>query len=391
MRKKKKSCGCNNQPTMYNNKNMNYCQKNEEVCEDKCNYTKPTCECNPKSCIPEKSINTIDSCKPTTCKPKIKEYTCPCEECEITCEDKCADLAEKAEELFNKAMKYEEKAKCALKEARELEQNAKCLSQKSCDLMQNAREADKGAKNATCSAQDLMNKAEELCHKAKCLYKEASALEKEAEENCQSAKCAYEKAESYNEQAKYLYNQTLKYEQKTLECYKNAEEKIKEFGGKSKKCQDLINKCSSKLDNCMTSCVKPETTKKSCGCNVYDKKEMNSCGCKPKKEAYECKNYDYVDYGCQQCDEEIIQLVPEKQQYGYEKNTCGCMDQSEYQYSYVNPMYDMTPMQYMGNMSTQYMTMETPYIMTCDDVDNMNDMWNNYYMYIQKMIQSMND
>ena len=52
-------------------------------------------------------------------------------------------------------------------------------------------------------------------------------------------------------------------------------------------------------------------------------------------------------------------------------------------------MYDMTPMQYMGNMSNQYMTMDTPYITTSDDLDNMNDMWNNYYMYIQKMIQSM--
>ena len=52
-------------------------------------------------------------------------------------------------------------------------------------------------------------------------------------------------------------------------------------------------------------------------------------------------------------------------------------------------MYDMTPMQYMGNMSNQYMTMETPYITTSDDLYNMNDMWNNYYMYIQKMIQSM--
>ena len=53
-------------------------------------------------------------------------------------------------------------------------------------------------------------------------------------------------------------------------------------------------------------------------------------------------------------------------------------------------MYDMTPMQYMGNMSTQYMTMETPYIMPCDEIQNINDMWNNYYMYIQKMIKSMN-
>lgn len=410
MRKKKKSCGCNTQNNSCNTKNMNYCTKKEDVYQDKCscvkpsdkcgctkpmdkykyNYTKPTdkCSCtkpvteyNPKSCIPNTNINSIDSCKPTKCKPKIKEYTCPCEDCEITCEDKCTDLAQRAEELFNKAMKYEEKAKCALKEAKELEQNAKCLSQKSCNLMQNAKEADKGSKNATCSAQELMNKAEELCCKAKCLYKEAKELEQEAAENCQNAKCAYEKAENYNAQAKYLYNQTLKYEQKTLECYKDAEEKIKEMGSKSKKCEDLINKCNSKLNNCMTSCVQPEQTKKSCGCNIYDKKQVNNCGCSSKAETY----------GCQSCEEEIIQVAPEQQQNTIQSNNCGCMCETEYEYSYVNPMYDMTPMQYMGNMSNQYMTMETPYIMPFDDGDSMNDMWNNYYMYIQKMIQSMND
>lgn len=408
MRKKKKSCGCNTQNNSCNTKNMNYCTKKEDVYQDKCscvkpsdkcgctkpmdkyNYTKPTdkCSCtkpvteyNPKSCIPNTNINSIDSCKPTKCKPKIKEYTCPCEDCEITCEDKCADLAQRAEELFNKAMKYEEKAKCALKEAKELEQNAKCLSQKSCNLMQNAKEADKGSKNATCSAQELMNKAEELCCKAKCLYKEAKELEQEAAENCQNAKCAYEKAENYNAQAKYLYNQTLKYEQKTLECYKDAEEKIKEMGSKPKKCEDLINKCNSKLNNCMTSCVQPEQTKKSCGCNIYDKKPVNNCGCTSKAETY----------GCQSCEEEIIQVAPEQQQNTTQSNNCGCMCETEYEYSYVNPMYDMTPMQYMGNMSNQYMTMETPYIMPFDDGDSMNDMWNNYYMYIQKMIQSMND
>ena len=111
MRKKKKSCGCNNQGNVCSSKNMNYCPKKEDAYEDKYNCTKPTTEYTPKSCIPDKSVNAIDSCKPTKCKPKIKEYTCPCEDCEITCEDKCADLAQRAEELFNKAMKYEEKAK----------------------------------------------------------------------------------------------------------------------------------------------------------------------------------------------------------------------------------------------------------------------------------------
>lgn len=34
------------------------------------------------------------------------------------------------------------------------------------------------------------------------------------------------------------------------------------MGSKSKKCEDLINKCNSKLNNSMTSCVQPEQTKK---------------------------------------------------------------------------------------------------------------------------------
>ena len=83
MRKKKKSCGCNNQGNVCSSKNMNYCPKKEDAYEDKYNCTKPTTEYTPKSCIPDKSVNAIDSCKPTKCKPKIKEYTCPCEECEI--------------------------------------------------------------------------------------------------------------------------------------------------------------------------------------------------------------------------------------------------------------------------------------------------------------------
>lgn len=382
MRKKKKSCGCNNQMNMCNGKNMNYCTKKENTCEDKCvSNTKPI-QCNPKSCIPDKPIKVIDSCKPAKCKPKIKEYTCPYEDCEIKCEDKCSDLAKKAEELFNKALKYEKKAECALQEAKQLEENAKNLSQKSCNLMQNAKDVDNQAKNATCSAQELMNKAEELCSKAKCLYKEAKELEQEAAQNCQDAKCAYEKAQNYNEQAKYLFNQTLKYEQKTLECYKDAEEKIKEIGGKSKKCQELIKKCNSKLNNSMDSCIE-EKPKKSCGCNMCDKPEKDSCEFVSKNDSCGCESYKYNNYGCNDCEEDIIQLKPE--------NSCNCICENNCQYSYINPMYDMMPMQYMGGMSSEYITMETPYISTCDTSDNINDMWNNYYMYIQKMIQSMKD
>ena len=85
-----------------------------------------------------------------------------------------------------------------------------------------------------------------------------------------------------------------------------------------------------------------------------------------------------------------------KKQSDYSEKSCGCMeksynymDQNECKYSYIDPIFDMTPMQYMGNMPSKYMTMDTPYIMTYEDVDNINDMWNNYYMYIQKMIKSM--
>lgn len=72
----------------------------------------------------------------------------------------------------------------------------------------------------------------------------------------------------------------------------------------------------------------------------------------------------------------------------YEEKDCGCQNQKNY--SYIDPMYDMTPMQYMGNMPYQCLNMQTPYIMVYeDDVEDINDMWNNYYMYMQKIIKSM--
>ena len=101
MKKKKKSCSFNNQGNACN-KDMNYCTKKEEAPEYKCTCNVKPCECDVKSCIPDKTITPIESCKPTKCKPKIKEYPCPCDqECEIKCEDKCTDLAKKAEELFD--------------------------------------------------------------------------------------------------------------------------------------------------------------------------------------------------------------------------------------------------------------------------------------------------
>ena len=370
MKKKKKSC-------LYNNQG-NVCKPiKKEVTSEKCDFNmckKPCdlnidkkCECNVKSCIPDTDIMPIESCKPTNCKKKIKEYVCPCEcDLDIKCEDKCFDLSKRADELFEKAKKYEKKAMCNFEEARKLEDRAKLLSNKACNLLQSAKKADQSSQNANCSAQELMNEAQRLCCKAKELFNEAHCIENEAKEICENARNSYEKAENYKEQAKYLYNQALKCDEKALKCYKSVGEKIKEFEDKSKKCETLINKCNDKL-NYMDKCNTDYHMDK---CNTNCK--IDKCGTD--------YNMDY-DNCYSSCEEKIINLAPEK--------NCGCQNQCNY--SYIDPMYDMTPMQYMGNMPYQYLNMNTPYIMVYDDmeVEDMNDMWNNYYMYMQKIIKSM--
>ena len=61
-------------------------------------------------------VNQCKSINP--CKKQVKKYVdCSCDDYEITCVDKCANLAKQAEELFEKACKFERKAADAFEQA----------------------------------------------------------------------------------------------------------------------------------------------------------------------------------------------------------------------------------------------------------------------------------
>ena len=48
--------------------------------------------------------------------------------------------------------------------------------------------------------------------------------------------------------------------------------------------------------------------------------------------------------------------------------------------TYVSPMYDMTPMQCTGGMSSKYPSLDKPYMNAyMDQYQDINDMWMNYY------------
>ena len=359
-KKKKQSCSCTPQ--------IESC-KVEEPCKTtkKCETCKP-CEAVAE-CMP------ISSCKPcpTEKKPMASYVECPCGDYEITCVDKCVELAKKAEELFEKACKYEADATQTFNQAKECEKSAKLLSQKACNLLQNANKSENQAKNDECKAKELMQRAQELCEKAKALKKEAECIEKNAKENCEKAKCLYEKAETYNEKAKCLYNQALKYDEKALECYKTAGDKIKEYESKSKKCEEMLDKCGNKLQNCENNCVSTQgvQSKMGMGKEMESMPSMPSCGCnKPSKKSCET----IVEKTCK-CDEEIIYV---------DMDDCNSTNQCS---TYVSPMYNMGPMQCMGNFTNKYPSLDnlnmSPYTSQYDD------MWMNYYMYMQQMMQQM--
>lgn len=360
-KKKKQSCSCTPQ---------------NEACKPFDDNVKSSKNC--EICKPydtEMECEPISSCKPchTDKKPIASYVECPCGDYEITCVDKCVELAKKAEELFDKACKYEVDATQTFNQAKECEKSAKLLSQKACNLLQSANKSEVQAKNDECKAKELMERAQELYEKAKALKKEAECIEKDAKENCERAKCLYEKAETYNEKAKCLYNQALKYDEKALECYKTAGDKIKEYESKSKKCEDMLYKCGSKLENCEKNCVSVEPvqpkvekmtlapTASSCGCN---KPLKNTC------ESVVEKAYKYND--------EIIYIDMEDNDYPC-ANSCS---------TYVSPMYNMTPMQCMGNLTNKYPLLDncnmSPY------TSQNNEMWMNYYMYMNQMMQNMN-
>lgn len=357
-KKKKQSCSCTPQKEA--------CKPVEAVKTiKKCEVCKP-CE-TAVECTP------ISSCKPchTEKKPIASYVECPCGDYEITCVDKCVELAKKAEELFEKACKYEVDATQTFNQAKECEKSAKLLSQKACNLLQNANKSENQARNDECKAKELMQRAQELCEKAKALNKEAECIEREAKDNCERARCLYEKAETYNDKAKCLYNQALKYDEKALECYKTAGDKIKEYEGKSKKCEEMLDKCGNKLKNCENNCVSNPSVqhKMDMGTNMPS---MPSCGCKKP-----CKNTceTIVEKTCK-CYDEII-YVDMDNDCSFE-NSCS---------TYVSPMYNMAPMQCMGNFTNKYPSLDnsnmSPY------TNEYDEMWMNYYMYMQQMMQQM--
>ncbi len=351
-KKKKQSCSCTPQ--------YDAC-KPVETCKttQKCEVCKP-CE-TVVECTP------ISSCKPCHIekKPMTSYMECPCGDYEITCVDKCVELAKKAEELFEKACKYEADANATFNQAKECEKSAKLLSQKACNLLQNANKYENQSRNDEYKAKELMQRAQELFEKAKNLTKEAECIEKDAKSSCEKAKSLYEKAETYNEKAKCLYNQALKYDEKALECYKTAGDKIKEYENKSKKCEEMLNKCEYKLQNCENNCVS----------NKYVDVHVSPCACNTS-----CNSCETIVEKTCKCDDEIIYVDMDD---CYSKNKCKTNKYS----SYVSPMYNMAPMQCMGNFTNKYPSLDNMNMYPC--MNQYDDMWMNYYMYMQQMMNQM--
>ncbi|MEG0856537.1 MAG: hypothetical protein RSG52_08655 [Terrisporobacter sp.] len=358
-KKKKQSCSCTPQCDACKteckpSKTEVSCKKECKPCEIVCKPCETTVECTP-----------ISGCKP--CPSQKLDYYCECPpDCEVTFCDECVDLAKKAEELFTKACKYEAQATDTYTQAMDCEKSAKLMSQKACNLLENSAKCENQSKYDECKAKQLMQQAEELAQRAKSLKKEACTIEKEAQSNCEKAKCLYEKAETTNEKAKCLYEQALKYDEKALQCYKTAGDKIKEYESKSKKCEEMMNKCDNKLNDCHKNCVSAGISKK----YVPVEKSYGGCGCATQKPS---KSEKIVEKTCS-CEEEIIYVDMD--------NNCGCKPSS-----YVTPMYNLSPMQNMGNMQNKYPSLEDGCGCMMDEYSDMNEMWMNYYMYMQQMMQ----
>ena len=146
------------------------------------------------SCIPQQDVcndSLLNTCKPNnTCKPvnsckkSVKKYIEPiCNDCEVKFVDTCADLASKAEELFEKALEHQCIAEETLEQAKECEESAKVLAADAQNLMKKAKNAEKESKAAKCKAEQLLEKSENLCQEAKCLYKQAEETQAQAQEN----------------------------------------------------------------------------------------------------------------------------------------------------------------------------------------------------------------
>ncbi|WP_343101691.1 hypothetical protein [Romboutsia sp. MSSM.1001216sp_RTP31141st1_G3_RTP31141_220114] len=353
--KKKKSQGCGCQPKC---DNFNVCNDKVKSCKP-CNSHKSNVCCKKPSkkyidCDHESKCDFMDDCK--------------CDEhFEITCVDKCLELVQKAEDLFDEASRCECKAKELMEKARECEKSSNVLAAKANDLREKAQCNENESRAAECKAKELMEKARELCEKAKCLHKEAEEIENEARCKCEKANDLRDRAQEFSEKAKCLYAKALKFDEKALECYKSAEDKIKEYGHKSKKCEEMIKKCSSKLDKCEMD------MKKYIDC---DHKKYCTCDTKESKSHYKKNKEKYCDIGLKQeyckphCKEDVYM-------------DCDCA-------TYVSPMYDMCNMHYIGDMADEYPMVGMPYMNACSNhCQDANDMWMHYYMNMKNMMKNM--
>ncbi|MEG2788996.1 MAG: hypothetical protein RR942_14375 [Romboutsia sp.] len=379
--------------------------RKKKKCNNSCSvnagcHAKKEVYCEPCKKVVYKKMEPIKEIKPVCCPPG------PCNDCEIKFDDTCVKLAQEAEKLFKKALDCECLAVDSYEEAKEFDKKAKALEDKAKKLAKESIDNEYEAEKLRKQANQLLCKSEELCAKAKCLYKEAESAGDEAEKYCEKAKCLYTKAQSENEQAKCLYSQAMQCDEKAMNCYKVAGEKIKEYEDKSKKCESMMKKCQDKIKGCyeMDDC-KP--MKKSCyvdlgldepcndKCNhnkhsKCEKKIKPSCNCevkyvcpthkeKPKKETKQKCGYEYYDMN----------------EYYYDKDEYCDLDdmmliKEEETGLYINPIYNMEPMQYMGDFAIQYPSMDEPY-MNIDQMgmEEMQDMWMNYYMYMQNMMKNM--
>ena len=199
---------------------------------------------------------------------------------------------------------------------------------------------------------------------------------------------------------------------------------MKEYEMKSKKCEDMISKCGTALDKCSNkvTCkkeipceyVKPtdmcNTTKPSSTCKYeeYDYScnppKKKSCGCNKPVSKNPCKmntcNQDYENKMDSCYSDNKYQMNPCYEMDNYKMNPCKKSVKSEdivyiedcdlckgnLCSTYVSPMYDMTPMQCTGGMSSKYPSLDKPYMNAyMDQYQDINDMWMNYYMYMQNM------
>ena len=351
----------------------------------------------------QKKENCCEPCKKTAykkCEPSKKiELNCcppgPCDDCEIKFDDTCVKLAQEAERLFKKALDCECLAVESYEEAKEFDKKAKSLEAKAKRLAKESMENETQSEKLRKQANQLLCKSEDLCERAKCLYKEAEQAGDEAEHYCEKAKCLYEKSQDANEQAKCLYSQAMKCDEKAMNCYKVAGEKIKEYEGKSKKCEDMMKKCQEKINGCydMEDC-KP---KKSCYVDLgieepcTCKEEKPICTCKPKyvTPTY-CKPKKDIKHSCGcECN------YDDKQNNKFNKDKYYDLDditliKEEETGLYVNPIYNMEPMQYIGEFANKYPSMDEPYMYIENiGMEEMQDMWMNYYMYMQNMMDNM--